>query len=84
MAELKTEQSRILDACLTKERVGRLVDMMPEYNERYVWNDLGNGNLFADLFADVARYVPERKLWYLYDGRVWRPDAGGIDRKSVV
>lgn len=78
MAELKTEQSRILDACLTKERVGRLVDMMPEYNERYVWNDLGNGNLFADLFADVARYVPERKLWYLYDGRVWRPDAGGM------
>ena len=35
----------------------------PECNPRYACTDIGNGNLFADYYRDIARYVPERKLW---------------------
>ena len=43
-----------------------LADSHPEDNPRYAWTDLGNGNLFADWYKAVARYAPERKLWYVY------------------
>jgi len=55
-----------------------LAELHPEKNDRYGWNDIGNGNLFADWYKDVARYVPERKAWFCYDGRVWQPDVGGV------
>jgi len=44
----------------------------------YRWNDVGIGNLFADCYKNLSRFVPESKLWYFYDGRVWRPDVGGV------
>ena len=50
----------------------------PEQNHRYAQSDIGNGNLFADTYCDTARYVPERKLWYVYSGKVWRPDVGNL------
>ena len=37
-----------------------LTDLEPDNNDRYGWNDIGNGNLFADWYKSVARYVPER------------------------
>lgn len=55
-----------------------LADLHPDKNERYDWSDIGNGNLFADWYKGVARYVPERKKWFVYDGRVWRPDEGNL------
>ena len=51
---------------------------MPETNDRYAWTDIGNGNLFADWYENKARYVPERKRWYIYNGRVWEPDSGNL------
>lgn len=56
----------------------KLADLHPEENDRYAWNDIGNGNLFADWYKDRARYVPERKKWFVYSGRVWEPDPGGL------
>lgn len=56
----------------------RLAELHPEKNDRYGWNDIGNGYLFADWYKDVARYVPERKKWFFYDGRVWKPDIGNV------
>ena len=50
----------------------------PESNRRYGWNDIGNGNLFADWYKNEARYVPERKKWFVYDGRAWNPDIGNL------
>ena len=41
-------------------------------------NDIGSGNLFADWYRDRARYVPERRKWFVYDGRVWVPDTGNL------
>ncbi len=55
-----------------------LSDLHPEKNERYGWHDMGSGYLFADWYQDIARYVPERKKWYVYDGRVWREDLGDL------
>lgn len=55
-----------------------LADLHPEDNPRYAWTDLGSGNLFADWYKAVARYVPERKLWYVYTGKLWEPDTGNV------
>ena len=56
----------------------KLSDLHPEKNDRYGWNDIGNGNLFADWYKDLARYVPERKKWFVYNGKVWEPDPGNL------
>jgi len=50
----------------------------PEARQRYRWNDIGMGYLFADTYKNISRYVPEAKEWYIYDGRVWRLDLGGV------
>lgn len=42
--------------------------------DRYAWNDIGNGNLFADFYKNMLRYVVERKAWYYFNGRVWEPN----------
>ena len=49
-----------------------------ETRKRYKWDDIGTSNLFADAFKDICRYCPEAKNWYIYDGRVWGLDVGGI------
>ena len=55
-----------------------LADLHPESNELYPWTDIGASRLFADYFRPVARYVPERKLWYCYEGGIWVPDVGNL------
>lgn len=49
----------------------------PENRSRYGWNDIGMGYLFADAYKDISRYVLEAGAWYIYDGRVWKPDING-------
>lgn len=56
----------------------KLADLHPERNRRYGWNDIGSGNLFADWYKDKARYVPERKMWFVYNGKAWEPDPGNL------
>ena len=34
--------------------------------------------LFADVFKEIARFVPERKQWFIYDGTRWVPDTGAL------
>jgi putative DNA primase/helicase len=55
-----------------------LTKLQPESNEKYRWTDNGNGRLFADVFKDKARYVPERKKWYCFDGTRWCEDVGSL------
>lgn len=62
----------------TPSGIMTLKDFHPEKNERYGWSDIGNGYLFADWYEGLARYVPERKKWFIYDGRMWRSDTGGL------
>lgn len=56
----------------------KLLELQPHSNSRYQHQDLGFGRLYADVFKDVARYVPERKCWFVYDGRRWQPDIGSL------
>lgn len=51
----------------------------PFDNKRYSWSDNGSGRLFADLVNPIARYVPERKTWFRYDGQRWVPDIGNLE-----
>lgn len=39
----------------------KLIELNVSDNSRYPWNDNGSGRLFADVYKDIARYVPERK-----------------------
>lgn len=52
--------------------------LKPESNDRYAWTDIGASRLFADCYKAVARYVPERKMWYCYCGGIWKPDMGNL------
>lgn len=66
---------------LSSERaaaLGRLRAMQPWQDERYSNSDIGNGFLFADFYKDTARFVSERKCWFIYDGSVWRADVGNL------
>ena len=45
---------------------------------RYSLNDIGIGYLFADSYKWKLRYVPERKQWYEYNGKIWAPYGDGI------
>jgi len=62
----------------------RLVEMDVVSNNRYPWNDNGSGRLFADIYRDIARFVPERKKWYIYDGTRWVPDVGGLKTMELA
>jgi putative DNA primase/helicase len=46
-----------------------LEELKPHRDPRYGWNDIGNSNLLADHYKAIARYVPERRQWFVYDGR---------------
>ena len=62
----------------------KLVEWNVSDNRRYPWNDNGSGRLFADVYKDIARYVPERKKWYVYDGARWIPDIGGLKTMELA
>jgi len=55
-----------------------LSGMEPFTAERYAGRDIGSGNLYADFYRDTARFVRERKCWFIYDGRAWRADTAGL------
>lgn len=55
-----------------------LMRLRPDQNPMYPMTDIGAGRLYADCFKDTARYVPERKCWYCYDGGVWKQDVGSL------
>ena len=62
----------------TESGTRSLADFHPERNDRYKWSDIGNGRLFADWYKSRARYCPEKRTWYCYDGTRWVADVGGL------
>lgn len=75
LAHRSPQQSSDADALTLCET---LHNLHPENNPRYQWTDIGAGRLFADIFQRKARYVPERKVWYCYDGKRWVADIGNL------
>lgn len=60
------------------EILPKLMELDPAVNKRYRSGDIGYGRLFADMFKDIARYVPERKKWFVYDGKRWKADIANL------
>jgi P4 family phage/plasmid primase-like protien len=60
-----------------------LYTLQPECAEFYRRTDIGNSNLFADFYKETVRYVPERKLWYVFDGKRWVQDTGNLRTMSL-
>ena len=58
--------------------VQKLIELNVIENRRYSGDDLGFGRLFADVYKDVARFVRDRKVWYVFDGRRWAVDNAGL------
>ena len=56
----------------------KLISLNVITNKRYAGNDIGFGRLFADVFKDVARFVTERKKWFVFDGTRWVADSAGL------
>ncbi len=56
--------------------VSLLTDM--DAYHAYPTTDNGTSRLFADVFKDCLRYVPQRKAWYYYDGSRWQEDVGSM------
>ncbi len=50
----------------------------------YSWNDKGTSQLFADLHKDKARFNVTAKEWYVYDGKVWRPDLEAMEVSRLL
>lgn len=56
----------------------RLKELDPTDTSKYPWNDIGAGHVFADFYQSRLRYVPERKMWFYYEGGIWQPDVGSL------
>lgn len=41
-------------------------------------NEIGMANLFMEVYAEEARYCPEKKSWYAYSDGVWHKDEGSL------
>ncbi len=60
-----------------------LSGLHPHSNDRYRWSDLGNGNLFSDVFSKCLVYVPEKKSWFFYTGKCFAQDTGSVQAKEL-
>jgi putative DNA primase/helicase len=52
-------------------------------NSRYRFGDIGFGRLFADVYKDICRFVPERKKWYVFSGKCWQADVGSLNAMEL-
>lgn len=55
-----------------------LQKLHPEINNHYKWNDIGSGNLFADVFRSILRWNTTAIQWFFYDSTKWTEDEGGM------
>ncbi|MFP7707474.1 phage/plasmid primase, P4 family [Trueperella sp. LYQ141] len=46
--------------------------------KHYRLTDIGFAKLFMDVYEDCLCYVPERKSWYYFNGKVWTHDVGSV------
>lgn len=54
----------------------RLRELQPHI--KYSYDDRGNGDLFSDIYKDVARFNTTVNEWYIYNEKLWQRDTGGM------
>ena len=52
--------------------------LSPHTNPRYESFQIGNAKMFVDYFRRIILMNDTRGCWYIYDGRVWRPDTHNL------
>ena len=52
--------------------------LRPHSNPRYESLQIGNSRMYTDYFHPIILMNETRGCWYIYDGRVWRPDIHGL------
>lgn len=72
---LTTKQQLAVSLSLLEKPIA---DFQPNTNPLYSWSEMGLGRLFADYYKRIARFVPERKKWFVFNGKVWVMDTGGM------
>lgn len=55
-----------------------LAKLHPVDNSDYPWTEMGAGQLFADVYIDKVRYIPERKSWFYYENGIWEKDIKNL------
>ncbi len=86
-ADLKLRRD-YFERTLAKARAGSTPVKLTEYNSNHPnfslidevytkeeCNDLGNARRFVRQHGQFVRYCVERKKWFVYDGKRWKPDA---------
>jgi putative DNA primase/helicase len=49
-----------------------------EAHTSYEWSDMGFSRLFAHINSDFCCYNTTAREWYIYNGKVWKRDDGGM------
>ncbi len=52
--------------------------VQPDNKSRYSRDDKGLSLLFAEYFKPMLRYNTTAKEYYFFDGKIWKPDRGGM------
>ena len=52
--------------------------LSPHTNPRYESFQIGNARMFVDYYRNIILMNDTRGCWYIYDGRVWRPDKHNL------
>ena len=52
--------------------------LAPHTNPRYESFQIGNSRMFVDYYRRIILMNDTRNCWYIYDGRVWRPDIHSL------
>lgn len=50
----------------------------PHFSNDYSWSELSMTELFVDCYKENARYCPEAKSWYTYNGSIWIKDTQAL------
>ena len=64
---------------MTHDRIVEiLTSLSKDENLLAISNESRDGRIFATVFFYEARYVTERKCWYVFNGSYWEPDVGSL------
>ena len=50
----------------------------------HINGDIDTAELFAELYKDKLRYIPEAKSFYFHNGIVWQQDIEGMQARKYV
>ena len=65
-----------------KNTLNKLLDIQPHATREL--NDKGFSGLFSELYGNCVKYNATAKEWYVWNGKVWESDVGGLKTLHLV